>query len=101
MQIKQNGTFIEKRKYKLKTYEMVELADNNGKTYTSRDLYYQRDKGFTDNEGVIWGAGAYCDCDDGLNTFIHEDGWVEITQEYTLEELYAVVGHKFVLRSSS
>lgn len=63
----------------MKTYEMIVLADVDGKVYKTQDMHYQKDEGFY---GVWkdghreWKSSAF-NSTNGLNTFIHFDGWKE------------------------
>ena len=71
------------------TYEMVKLADEDGKTYTCgnyrNSFKYSKEKGFY--------ADDYPDCGNttfvkgGLSEFVHIDKWYELkTREMSLEE---------------
>lgn len=65
----------------MKTYEMVSLADRNGKIYRAQDMHYQREEGFYGiygKEHKEWKPDAWSHESDGLNRFIHADGWEEI-----------------------
>lgn len=81
------------------TYEMIKLADENGKTYRAgnNDSYirYNKSLGFHDCNGKAWGAVAYTYTKDGLNTFIHEEGWVELKKKLTKAQLVEIVGYDF------
>ena len=87
-----------KRTQTMKTYEMVALANSNGKTYKTGDMFYNKREGFRDAPGRPWNVSAYGHEENGLNIFMHEDGWEEIKpRTYTMQELYKIVGHEFVL----
>lgn len=62
----------------MKTYEMVAQADQDGLTYRTDDMYYNKDKGFHDYQGDEWDVLAW-DMTDGLNRFIHADGWISVS----------------------
>lgn len=61
----------------MKTYEMVAQADKNGLTYRTANMYYTKGKGFHDSEEKEWDVIAW-DLKNGLDRFIHEDGWEPI-----------------------
>ena len=73
----------------MKTYEMYAKAIEDGKTYRASDMFYNRDKGFHDDEGYIWSWDAYSHYRDGYDAFLSEDGWEEVIEErvFTLEEI--------------
>lgn len=55
----------------MKTFEMVKLADENGRTYENNGMQYQSDKGFLFINNLkfnIYGISY-------LSYFIHLDGW--------------------------
>lgn len=68
----------------MKTYEMVALAKENGRTYRTSDMYYNTMQGFHDSDGAPWGAEAYSYDANGLNDFIEEDKWEEVETEYVV-----------------
>lgn len=77
----------------MKTYEMVALADKNGKTYQTGDMLYNFSKGFHDDDGEEWGANAFLHR--GLQYFIHMDEWKEVNiKEMTLLELETKLGYR-------
>jgi hypothetical protein len=77
----------------MKTYEMVALADKDGKTYQSGEMYYQKDKGFHDEFGREWEASAY-NCENGLSRFIHEDEWELVAKrKMTIQEIEDILGY--------
>lgn len=74
----------------MNTAEMVLLADTNSKTYQSGNIRYSQTLGFYDmHTREPWPTNTF----DSLTQFIHWEGWH--ISEYTLEELYRIVGHKF------
>jgi hypothetical protein len=40
----------------MNTQEMIILANKNGKTYKSHDVFYNKNTGFTDSFGLNWGS---------------------------------------------
>ena len=73
----------------MKTYEMYAKAIEDGKTYRASDMFYNRYKGFHDDEGRTWTWEAYSHHRDGYEAFLSEDGWEEVIEErgFTLEEI--------------
>jgi uncharacterized protein CbrC (UPF0167 family) len=73
----------------MKTYEMYAKAIEDGKTYRASDMFYNREKGFHDDDGYIWSWEAYSHHRDGYDAFLSEDGWEEVAEErlFTLEEI--------------
>ena len=73
----------------MKTYEMYAKAIEDGKTYRASDMFYNRNKGFHDDEGRTWTWDAYSHHRDGYEAFLSEDGWEEVVEEraFTLEEI--------------
>lgn len=76
------------------TYEMVALADEDGKTYQIGDMYYQKDMGFHDKDNCEWNAGAF-HFRGGLNGFIHLSNWAEAPIRYTDAQLVKLIGYDF------
>lgn len=78
---------------------MVLLADKNAKAYVADDMYYQRDRGFHEDNGVIWGADSFQDYqkDDkyGLNAFVHINNWEQVKErKMTIEEIEEKLGYE-------
>lgn len=64
------------------TYEMVALAEQNGKTYQVNDTFYQKDRGFYLDDEEILQSYAFEEVVDEkgrreLHAFIMTDGWEE------------------------
>ena len=84
----------------MKTYEMVALAESDGKTYKCDDMYYNRIKGFHDKYFEPWSAGAYSDYYDNegrtkLHAFIMEDKWeIYDAKRMTKKEIEKELGYK-------
>lgn len=78
------------------TYEMVKLADEDGKTYTCGDspnsFKYSKEKGFyTDNNP---GCGEVMFVKGGLSNFVHIDKWEELKpKEMSLYAIEKVLGY--------
>lgn len=83
------------------TYEMIAIADKNGKTYEKRDknrnIRYHREKGFYNEKGQECIYSYLADYEyepDTVNHFIHENGWQELKPvEVTMEEVEARFGY--------
>jgi hypothetical protein len=86
------------------TYEMVKLADEDGKTYAcgngaSGFIRYSKEKGFHDKDGEMWNFNMYGE--NGLSIFIHIEGWAELpAKEMTLEEIEKSLGYPIKLKSN-
>ncbi len=83
----------------MNTCEMVLLADKNGKTYIANDMYYQRDKGFHEDNGNTWDADAFTNYQENgkyeLNAFVHIDNWEQVKKRsMTLEEIEEKLGYE-------
>jgi hypothetical protein len=83
----------------MNTCEMVLLADKNGKTYKSDELYYHKNKGFHDSDGFEWDYDAFKNFQEngrcGLNAFVHTADWEEIKkQRMTLKEIEDKLGYE-------
>ena len=77
----------------MRTFEMVALADESGKTYKTGDMLYNNRNGFHDNCKREWNYDAFQE--EGLNFFVHLDGWAEVVEkEMKLEELIRYVEDK-------
>lgn len=75
------------------TYEMVALADKNGKIYKNEDLRYSREKGFYNKNGkkalVMYEMET-----EQLNVFLHDSNWNEIKpRKITIEEIEMILGY--------
>lgn len=78
---------------------MVAIADKNEKTYRTGDMYYNKKFGFHDREQNPWEASAFIGLDkDELGYFIHMDEWEEAQHEYTIDELFRIVGYPFKIK---
>lgn len=79
----------------LTTYQMVTLADVNGKTYGTGDMYYSKETGFVDKAGVVWDLCAFESYSNPFSEFIHLSGWKEVSEkEMTKEEIEKKLGYK-------
>ena len=86
----------------MKTYEMVALAETNSKIYIVDDMRYNKTYGFHNADKQPWPYASFEYYATGLDVFMHYEGWQEFSEpEYTLEELYELVGHPFKLKSMS
>ena len=78
---------------RLTTYEMVALADKNGKTYENEDLRYSRERGFHDKSGKS-ATIAYEMETEQLNVFIHDTNWEEMKpRKITIAEIETFLGY--------
>lgn len=78
----------------MKTYEVVAIANYNGKTYRTGDMYYNRENGFHESNGKEWDVMAW-QGRGGLNDFINEEGWkVCELKKMTIEEIEEILGCK-------
>lgn len=59
------------------TYEMLTLADENGKTYINDGIRYNKVKGFHDKNGTV-SMIEYENNFDFLNVFVHDPDWEEL-----------------------
>lgn len=83
----------------MNTCEMVLLADKNGKAYVASDMYYQKDRGFHDNDNNEWDADSFMnyqeDDKNGLNAFIHIDNWDQVKKrKMKIEEIEEKLGYE-------
>lgn len=75
------------------TYEMVALADKNGKIYENEDLRYSKERGFHDKSGKS-ATVAYEMETEQLNVFIHDTNWEEIKpRKITVKEIEMLLGY--------
>ena len=84
----------------MKTYEMVALAESDGKTYKAMEMYYNKKNGFTDKDGKNWPLCSYADFNDnkgkfGFHAFIMEDRWeIDEVKRMTKSEIEKILGYK-------
>ena len=83
----------------MNTYEMVKLADEDGRRYFCADMYYQKGRGFHDYNGDVWTACSYSrEIDENgrkdLDAFIHEENW-ELEFKINKGDLIRIVGGAF------
>jgi hypothetical protein len=83
----------------MNTCEMVLLADTNGKTYKSDEMYYHKDKGFHDDHGETWDYDAFRDFHEngryGLDAFVHTCEWEEVKKrKMTIEDIEEKLGYE-------
>lgn len=85
----------------MKTYEMVALAEENGRAYNVNDMAYQKDVGFVRKIDFTqeWKASAWSEL--GLQKFILCDGWQELKpKEMTIEEIEKELGYQIKIVNS-
>lgn len=69
----------------MKTYEMVALAQEDGKTYQCDDMFYNRKLGFHNRKLDEWKVMAW-DHKNGLQDFVLYDKWGEVKREVPFME---------------
>lgn len=89
----------------MKTYEMVALANKDGRTYQNENIYYHRIEGFFDESCREWSAGN-CIEYQGLKNFVNLDGWktklIKLTkEEQTVVDYFRLCGFKWITRDKN
>lgn len=80
----------------MNTCEMVLKADMNGNTYCNCAIRYNKILGFHDRLENTWPLNAFSER--GLNGFCHMSGWQIYEPEYTMDELFVKIGHRFKIK---
>jgi hypothetical protein len=82
----------------MNTIEMITVADISGDVYIKDDMRYQKDKGFYDDMGEIWGINAFTGMGDekgDLYYVIHMTDWKKYTkQKMTIAKIEEELGYE-------
>lgn len=79
------------------TLEMMNKAKENGKTYITEDMRFSIEKGFHEDSGSPWSAGAFRT----LNQVIEIDDWKLLEpKKMTLKEIEEKLGYEIELVSA-
>lgn len=84
----------------MKTHEMVALAEKDGKTYKSRDMFYNKEQGFHNKDNDEWPVSAW-NIKNGLKRFVLNDGWEVVEpKKMTIEDIKKELGYDFEIIDS-